>query len=68
MMRKKLDNQTRHDLQMSHAIAIYLVFQKLSRNKQKKHFWFKILKLLTLPFQFRKIMGGQEPSSIFTQY
>ena len=34
MMRKKLDNQTRHDLQMSHAIAIYLVFQKLSRNKQ----------------------------------
>ena len=61
MMRKILDNQTHNDLQMSHAITIYLVFKKLSGKKQKKHFWFKTLKLLTLQFQFRKILGGQEP-------
>ena len=60
MMRKKVDNQIRNDLQMSHAIAIYLVFKKLSGKKQKKHFWFKTLKLLTLQFQFRKTLGEQE--------
>ena len=37
-MRKKLDNQTRNDLQMSHVTDIYLVFKKLSGKKQKKHF------------------------------
>ena len=37
-MRKILDNQTHNDLQMSHAITIYLVFKKLSGKKQKKHF------------------------------
>ena len=61
-MRKKLDYQTRNDLQMSHVIAIYLVFKKLSGQKQKKYFCFKTLKLLTLQFQFRKILGGQEPA------
>ena len=61
MMRKILDNQTRNDLQMSHAITIYLVLKKLSGKKEKKHFWLTTLKLLTLQFQFRKILGGQEP-------
>ena len=37
-MRKKLDNQTRNDLQMSDVTAIYLVFKKLSGQKQKKYF------------------------------
>ena len=38
MMRKKFINQTRNDLQMSHAIAIYLVFKNLSGKKQKNKF------------------------------
>ena len=65
MMKKKVDNQIRNDLQMSHAIAIYLVFKKLSEKKQKKHFWFKTLKLLTL--QFQKNSGwARTPPQVFS--
>ena len=50
-----------NDLQASHVISIFAVFKKLSqkRSYEMMHFVFKTLKLLTLEFQFWKILEGK---------
>ena len=57
-MTKKLNFRMHNDLQASHVISIFAVFKKLSEKRSYKmmHFVFKSLKLLTLEFQFWKIL------------
>ena len=50
-----------NDPQASHVIYIFAVFKKLSQKRSYKmmYFVFKTLKLLTLEFQFSKILEGK---------
>ena len=61
MTKKKLNFQTHNDLQASNVISIFAVFKKSSQKGSYKmmYFVFKTLKLLTLEFQFWKILEGK---------
>ena len=65
MTKRKLNFRTHNDLQVSHVISIFPDFKTLSQKEIYKmmHFVFKTLKVLTLEFQFWKILGGTCPPS-----